>query len=149
MKRPKGKKEISTDRGKCNITHGAFSGNIRDRYSDLRTVEGQQLKAIMDEIVNDLGGPSELMGGQELLLSSIRSKVIIVLQIGRFVDRQMDVIDPDGHLLGCLGTHYLAYSNALRLDLLALYQMSDRKPTKNIDLDKYLAGKGNGKVKAE
>jgi hypothetical protein len=131
------------------LSHGAFSGNIRARYSDERTQEGKLLKSMMDNLRADLGGDSEILAGQELLLGSVRAKVIVLLQISAFADRQVDVINESGELLSCLGNHYLAYSNALRLDLQALYAMAEKKPSKGLDLDKYLSGKGHGKVKAE
>ena len=37
------------------VTHGAHSLTIRQRYSDLRTTEGKQFAGIMTGLVEDLG----------------------------------------------------------------------------------------------
>jgi hypothetical protein len=75
----------------------------------------------MDALVDDLGGHDNLTAGQRLLLDTIQSKLIVVLQIGKFVDEQPELIK-DGQLLPVLGKNYLAYLNSLRLALDQLYK---------------------------
>jgi hypothetical protein len=41
------------------VTHGAHSLTIRQRYSDLRTTEGKQLADIMTGLVEGLGGQGQ------------------------------------------------------------------------------------------
>lgn len=83
-------------------THGAHSLTIRQRYSDLRTTEGQQLKAILDGLVDDLGGQGAISNAQRLCLENMRTKLIVLLQIGKFVDRQESIINTSGELIPCL-----------------------------------------------
>ncbi len=118
------------------ITHGAWSKHVRKRYSDLRTVEGQALRQILDGLIHDLGGPENLNAGQRLLLDTIQSKLIVILQIGKYVDQQAEIIE-DGKLLPVLGQSYLAYLNSLRLTLDQLYK--NFKPRSKKSLDEYLA----------
>jgi hypothetical protein len=62
-----------------------------------------------------------LNAGQRLLLDTVQSKLIVILQVGKYVDQQPNIIK-DGELLPVLGKSYLAYLNALRLSLAELYK---------------------------
>jgi hypothetical protein len=75
----------------------------------------------MDALIDDLGGQDSLTAGQRLLLDTIQSKLIVVLQIGKYVDEQPELIK-DGQLIPVLGKNYLAYLNSLRLALDQLYK---------------------------
>jgi hypothetical protein len=79
----------------------------------------------MDALVDDLGGQESLNAAQRLLLDTIQSKLIVVLQIGKYVDQQTEIIK-DGHLLPVLGKNYLAYLNSLRLALDQLYKSNNQ-----------------------
>jgi hypothetical protein len=120
-----------------NLRHGAYSRNVRRRYSDKRTIEGRQIATIMQGLADDLGGSNELTSAQRLLLDNIRSKLIVLFQIGAFVDKQESIINPAGELLPCLGRNYTTYAESLRRDLEALSAIS-RKPQAP-DLQKYLS----------
>jgi len=108
-------------RGRFLPRHGAFTPQIRRRYADKRYREGKKLDAIMDALVEDLGGQGNLTAGQRLLLDSIQSKLIVILQIGKYVDKQLEIIE-NGELIPALGKSYLAYLNSLRLALDQLYR---------------------------
>jgi hypothetical protein len=119
-----------------NLRHGFYSGNIRRRYADKRTREGKELAGIMKAMVADLGGdPSASQG---ILLSSIKSKLVILLQVSRFLDQQPGVLTKDGSLLPVLKNGFGHYSEALRRDLLALHDLGARRPARVPDLDDYL-----------
>ena len=107
---------------------------MRKRYSDKRTREGKQLHAVMDALVDDLGGHDNLTAAQRLLLDTIQSKLIVVLQIGKYVDEQPEIIK-DGHLLPVLGKNYLAYLNSLRLALDQLYKGNHQGKNKTPTLE--------------
>jgi hypothetical protein len=79
----------------------------------------------MDSLVEDLGGHENLNAAQRLLLDTIQSKLIVVLQIGKYVDQQQEIIK-DGELIPVLGKSYLAYLNSLRLTLGELYKSDTR-----------------------
>lgn len=124
-----------TDVKDKRISHGAWSKHVRKRYTDLRTVEGQALKAIMDDLTEDLGGHENLTAGQSLLLDTLQSKLIVVLQISKYADEQPEIIKDD-KLISCLGKNFLAYTNAIRLTLEALYKTRPEK--KGQSLEEYL-----------
>ena len=70
-----------------------------------------------------------LTAGQRLLLDTIQSKLIVVLQIGKYVDEQPELIK-DGQLISVLGKNYLAYMNSLRLTLDQLYKVNHKSKGK-------------------
>jgi hypothetical protein len=117
--------------------HGAFSQHFRKRYSDARTTEGAALRAVAEGIADDLGGMANLTSGQRLILDRIKEKLIVLWQIGQYVDKQPSVIMEDGSLLPCLGRNYTGYSEAIRRDVLAIYEIG-RKPSKVLSLAEYL-----------
>lgn len=82
------------------MTHGATSVHVRARYSDFRTREGKHLRGILRDLEDDLG---ELSAGQRLLLDSVRSRLIVLLQISKFADKQASIISADGELIPILG----------------------------------------------
>jgi hypothetical protein len=110
-----------------NVTHGAYSSTIRQRYSDKRTTEGKQLHAVISAITVDLGGPVSLNAGQQVLIASLRGKLIVLFQISDYLDRQDNIFDSEGNVLPCLRQTYLAYSEAVRRTLEALYGLSNTK----------------------
>ena len=120
-----------------NLRHGAKSAHVRKRYSDLRFKEGKRLKEVMDALTADLGGQPSIM--QELALGNIRTKLIIIFQIGKYIDEQASLIGPDQDLLPILRNSYLGYSNSLRADLESLAKLAGQK--KPPSLDDYLDAK--------
>ena len=113
------------------LKHGAFSQVVRQRYSDRRTREGQQLAAVMSSLVDDLGGQTAIDAGQRILLDRVGEKLIILMQLGRYADEHPNIINFKGELIPCLGTNYLSFSNSLRKDLQALYEMARAGNGKN------------------
>ena len=110
-----------------NLRHGAYSQEVRRKYSDNRYREAKQLKGVITNLIDDLGGADTLTAAQSLILDNIRSKLIVLFQIGKFVEGQESIINTDGELLPCLGRNYTAYSESLRRDLEALFAIK-RKP---------------------
>lgn len=111
--------------GKFLSTHGADSKVVRQRYSDKRTREGKRLAAILDELRQEVG--PDLSAGQCLLLDRIREKLIVLIQIGAYVDKQQSVITAEGALLPCLGKGYTTYAESLRRDIEALYSTPNKR----------------------
>jgi hypothetical protein len=120
------------------ISHGGYSVQVRQRYSDARTTEGRALRAVMDGLRKDLGTVSI---GQSLILGRVREKLIVLMQIGSYVDKQPSAITAEGELLPCLGRGYTAFSEALRRDVELLYVMAKRTPARVPSLSEYLASK--------
>jgi hypothetical protein len=111
---------------KSSYRHGAFSMRQRQRYSDRRTTEGKQLKAIMEDIRADLGQEHKISGAQRLLLDGIRSKIIVLLQISSYVDKQPSIVNDKGEVISCLSNTYRQYTDSLRKDLQALHLTTKR-----------------------
>ena len=65
------------------LLHGGYSRRCRLRYGDLRTREGRMLAGAMKGLHDDLG---ELNAGQRILIDRVKEKLIVLVQIGRFVD---------------------------------------------------------------
>ena len=82
---------------------------------------------IMEALIQDLGGREVMTAAQSLLLDNIKAKIIVLLQISKWVDQQPSVITATGELLPCLGRGFTAYSEALRRDLEALTAMASKK----------------------
>lgn len=116
-----------------NLKHGAYSGAIRRKFEDKRTSPGRQLAAIMTDLIVDLGGAAVLTAPQRLLLENIRSKLIVLFQISKYISRQESIISPAGELLPCLGRNYTTYSEALRRDLEALFALKRKPASKSYD----------------
>jgi len=121
-------------------THGAKSVHVRRLYSDGRTREGKQLRGIIRDLEADLG---ELSAGQRLLLDSVRSRLIVLLQISKYADKQVSLISPAGELLPVLAKSYGSYAEGLRKDVEWLYSMASRRPSRVMDLEAYLKAKGD------
>jgi len=81
----------------------------------------------MREIARDLGGSQSLSAGQSLLLDMIRSKLIVLLQLSKYIGKQTSIIDDHGKPLECLRSLHLGYSDSLRRDLEALFGFDRRK----------------------
>ncbi len=122
----KREKRDRDDKGQFLPRHAAYSSQIRRRYSDKRTKEGKRLAAVLQELVQDVG--PDLSAGQCLILDRIREKLIVLMQIGAYVDRQESILNDKGEILPCLGKNYTTYAESLRRDLEALYK-TVKKPT--------------------
>lgn len=113
-----------------NSKHGAYSRHVRKRYSDRRTTEGKRLAAIMNALVEECGPDPTV--AQYLILDRVREKLIVLMQIGQYVDRQPCVITKEGSLLPCLGKGYTTYAESLRRDLEALQKMAKKGSGKTL-----------------
>jgi len=121
------------------LTHGGYSRHFRQRYQDARTREGKQLRAIIRGLVEDLGGEASLSNAQRLILDGIKSKLIVIIQIAKYVDKQPSIINSQGELLPCLGKNYTTYAESLRRDLEVLFSV--KRKSKTINLSEYINGK--------
>ena len=75
----------------------------------------------MNALVEECG--PDPTAAQYLILDRVREKLIVLMQIGQYVDRQPCVITKEGALLPCLGKGYTTYAESLRRDLEALQTM--------------------------
>ena len=120
------------------IKHGAFGIHARKKYSDCRSREGKHLAATMAGIIADLGGKDKLNAGQKLILEGIRSKIIITMQINKYIDNQgVGLVSSGGELTSILQSSYNGYCEGIRRDLESLYLM--RRTIKRSDYQKAIA----------
>jgi hypothetical protein len=109
----------------AKLTHGAKSVNFRRRFDDRRTNEGKQLSAVIRSLEDDLGGTANLTAPIRLLIdSNVRPKLITLMCINQYINKQESLINDKGELLSCLARNYISFSNALRRDLEALVAMA-------------------------
>jgi hypothetical protein len=114
-------------------THGVTSATKRKRFKDLRSQEGQWLKAVTTQLIDDLGGAESLNAGEQLILSSLETKLITLFLIGEYVDQQMEVVDSETkELLPVLQRSFLSYSESVRRDLEHLYGGKFGKKSKRV-----------------
>lgn len=116
--------------GESHLTHGAWSQHIRERYSDRRTTEGRELALIMDGLIEDLGGKDQITAKEERLLDFLRAKIIVVLRISTYVDKQKSVITDEGELIPALGKNLLAWIEAAERTLERLFPAGKKKRAK-------------------
>jgi hypothetical protein len=115
------------------VTHGATSVTKRRRFSDLRTQEGQWLKTVTTQLVDDLGGAENLNAAEQIILSTVETKLITIHLIGEYIDKQMEVVDSETkELLPVLQRSFLSYSESVRRDLEYLYSNKFGKKSQKV-----------------
>ena len=109
------------NKGRGIVEHGAYSRGIRRKYTDLRTIEGKQLRDAINGIIEDLGGIENISNAQRLILDGVKGKLIVLFQVGKYVDKTESLVDENGALLTCLSRSYVQYTESIRRDMEALY----------------------------
>ena len=105
-------------------------------YSDKRHAACKMIDKQIQGVREYLGDVTEV---QELLLqSNIRPKLVIMHQIGAYLDNLDSIFNKDGSLIAVLGKNYLAYTNALRRDLQAIIEMSAKRPAKVMSIEEII-----------
>ena len=114
-----------------NLTHGIYSKTIYKRYSDLRTREGKALQAILDAIKEDIG--HEMDEREKIILALIREKLIIILQIAKYIETSPYLIDWESGTVPHIIDHtFPRYSAGLMKLLESLYGDDGIKSKKRI-----------------
>jgi hypothetical protein len=106
--------------------HGGYGTRIRKKYGDRRTREGKQLHDMIEGIIADLGGPTKLNAGQYLRLGGLRTRLIVLLQIGKWTDQQLSIIK-EGELCSPLGKNFLSYAESIDRCIERLYKNGRRR----------------------
>jgi hypothetical protein len=127
-----------------NLKHGKRSRIVRRKFTDLRTREGKDLAATMQELADDLGPISP---GQKIILKNLAAKLAVTRAIAAWIDRQPSVV-VKGELLPILATSFVAYTGAIQRGVLALYDLAGKRPHRTVDLQSYIEGKRAGKKEA-
>lgn len=123
-----------------NVRHGSTCRHFRARYSDARTVQGKALRAVLEGIVDDLGGESAVTVAQRLILARVKEKLISLDLIGKWLDHRRELLVSEaGEVPPVLRGPYLTLSDSMRKDLEVLYNLASKRPTpRELTLDEYL-----------
>jgi hypothetical protein len=114
-------------------THGVTSATKRKRFKDLRSQEGQWLRAVTTQLIDDLGGAESLNAAEQIILSTVETKLITIHLIGEYIDKQMEVVDSETkQLLPVLQRSFLSYSESVRRDLEYLYSNKFGKKSQKV-----------------
>lgn len=142
-KTPSRKKKAGDSIRNRSFKHGsrALSELLKKNQVDGRTSIGLMLKETRDRLSNDAGGWEQLTERERILIEQTAALHLIISSILNYAFTTKDaLIDGQGRLLPALTNNYLAFSNTLRLNLLAL-GLHPAKPTADDDLDIYLKQK--------
>jgi hypothetical protein len=105
---------------KAQLEHGVQSKYIRNRYSDNNTPEGKALLAVMKAIEKDIGKPFDAR--QSMLMTLIRSKVVIIMQVGKYLESKEEIVDYEqGTVPHVVDKTFFTASASLRSALNELY----------------------------
>lgn len=115
-------------------THGAWSLKraINTGRLDMRSEAGQAIKRLQTRLETDLGGTDNLSTQERLIVDRIVKKVLIVEALETYALSRKSIFKRNGELIGCLGRHYLSYTEALRRDLLAVGLQRRAKDVPNL-----------------
>ena len=122
------KKQEDNGNGKPprQMVHGVRSEYMKNRYSDKNTAEGKALVAVMQAIEKDIGKPFDAR--QSLVMSLIRSKVVIIMQIGKYLESIAEIVDYEqGSVPHVVDKTFFHASASLRSALNELYSGKNAK----------------------
>jgi hypothetical protein len=115
-------KKVGKKRGRKSggpISHGAYSLLVTGEYPDSRKDVARWLSVVRRTMIHDLGPTeSDLTAAQLVLIDRAIGKLGVIRCVEEHV-RKTGVIQ-NGNVAPVLRDVYLAYSNSLRLDLMAL-----------------------------
>ena len=125
--------------------HGAYAGHVRKRYSDKRTQEGRKLKAVMNSLVQDLGGRDKLNSAQRIILQAIEPKLVTLWQISKYIDENhISLVDKEtGDIIPVIKNTYSVFAESIRRDLECMFLM--KRSVRHSDYEKAiksLTGRG-------
>lgn len=115
-------------------THGAWSLKraLNTGRLDMRSEAGQAIKRLQTRLETDLGGADNLSTQERLIVDRIVKKALIVEALESYALSRRTIFKRNGELIGCLGRHYLSYTEALRRDLQALGLQRRAKDVPNL-----------------
>lgn len=115
-------------------THGAWGLKraINTGRLDMRSEAGQAIKRLQTRLETDLGGTDNLSTQERLIVDRIIRKALIIEALETYALSRKSIFKRNGELIGCLGRHYLSYTEALRRDLLAVGLQRRTKDVPNL-----------------
>jgi len=128
-----------------SMTHGGYSYLTTGELPENRAYIERYLTGARQGLISDLGPTEEdLTTAQIVIIDRVIAKLGCLRCIEEFV--RTDGVMKGGHLTPSLGNNYIAYSNSIRLDLMAL-GINTRKAEEALDVQAYI--KQFDKEKAE
>jgi hypothetical protein len=111
----------------------------KERGLDMRRRDDRALKAFQDNVINDLGGPSNVDTFQLAMLDRATEALIILRCMAEHVEGH-GVIDGKGNLAPCLRQSYISYLNSFRHTMASIYERGDKRGPKAPSLKDILNG---------
>lgn len=112
------KLEAKLKRGGQRQTHGGYSFLTTGRLPEHRAYMLRYLTNCRQGLIDDLGGDQSLSTAQAILIDRIISKLGVIRCLEEHSRETSVMVGQE--LAPALKSSYLAYSNSIRLDLLAL-----------------------------
>lgn len=110
----------------CGLTHLKGAEYILNRYNDKRYPEARALEAVLKGIIADIG--TELDTRQGILLNLLRSKLIIVMQVNKYLETCETLIDHEkGQAKMVLDRTFPVYSKEINRILNELYASTKKQ----------------------
>lgn len=115
-------------------THGAWSLKraLNTGRLDMRSEAGQAIKRLQIRLETDLGGADNLSTQERLIVDRVVKKALIIEALESYALSRKSIFKRNGELIGCLGRHYLSYTEALRRDLQAIGLQRRAKDVPNL-----------------
>jgi hypothetical protein len=101
---------------------------LKENGLDGRTGPAKLLKMRADELADDAGGWPNLSNRESVLVQRTASLILLCETIEHHVFSQQSPFTDSGVLLAVLAKNYIAYSNTVRLNLVALGLKPDKTP---------------------
>jgi hypothetical protein len=123
-----------------------LSRQLKEAGFDGRTQQAKALQSIANDLADDAGGWANLTSREIMLVRRTAALLLLCETIEHHVFSQQNPFTETGELLNVLAKNYIAYSNTLRLNLLAL-GLKPPRPDAMPSLQDYIAsqaGGGNG-----
>ncbi len=136
------KLEAKLPRGGQRQTHGGYSFLTHGRLPEHRTHIRRYLTACRQGLIDDLGSDQSLSTAEAILIDRIISKLGISRCIEEHTRENSVMVGQE--LAPALKSSYLAYSNSIRLDLVAL-GINSKATGEPLDLGRYVDEKYGAK----
>jgi hypothetical protein len=117
----------------------------RQRTLDGRSAEARRRKAVLSDLVQDLGGDGALTPGQQIVVAQLSVKLAALDALRLHIEKSASLIGEDGELLPSLRRTFLGYSNSVARDVALLHGLRERPTKKAPDLAGYLSSKKESK----
>jgi hypothetical protein len=118
----------------------------RQRTLDGRSAEARRRKAVLADLVQDLGGGGALTPGQRIVLGQLDVKLAAIDALRLHIEKSASLIGEDGELLPSLRRTFLGYSNSVARDVALLHSLRERPTKKAKNFAAHLQQRREGKA---